>query len=249
MYRTTPHSTTGVSLAELIFGRKLLTNLPGVDENKEGDLEVRDSNRVAKEKGKVYNDQKLKAKRSKIKEGDQVLLKHNALSKMALPFEPHPYRVVPKAGSGVTVKSLSGVQYHRNSSHLKVFDGSKLLRESQEEKGETQVSHGEFLVDPLVENLMNLHVRRKLIQPGIVSAAGEMSTPLPTRLRRIPARFKDFELYQGVTQKIVAITSDSLSCLVLLTSQLLLQKGERICPYVVYASLYFEHVRDSCAIC
>ena len=43
---------------------------------------------------------------------------------------------------------------------------------------------------------MNLHVRRKLIQPDIVSAAGEMSTPLPTRLRRIPARFKDFELFQ-----------------------------------------------------
>lgn len=96
---------------------------------------------------------------------------------------------------------------------------------------------------------MNLHVRKKLIQPDIVSAAGEVPTPLPTRLRKIPARFKDFELYQGVTQKIVAITSDSLSCLVLLTSQLLLQKGERICPYVVYASLYFEHVRDSCAIC
>ena len=137
-----------------MFGRKLLTSLPGVDENKEGDLEVRDKNSVAKEKGKVYNDQKSKAKTSEIKEGDQVLLKHNALSKMALPFEPHPYRVVSKAGSGVTVKSLSGVQYHRNSSHLKVFDGSKLLRESQEEKGqkgETQVSHGEFLVDPIVE--------------------------------------------------------------------------------------------------
>lgn len=109
MYRTTPHSTTGVSLAELMFGRKLLTSLPGVDENKEGDLEARDSNRVAKEKGKVYNDQKRKAKRSKIKEGDQVLLKHNALSKMALPFKPHPCRVVSKAGSVVTVKSLSGV--------------------------------------------------------------------------------------------------------------------------------------------
>lgn len=151
MHRTTPYSSTDVSLAELMFGRKLLTSLPGVDENKEGDLEVRDRNSVSKEKGKVYNDQTRKAKTNEIKDGDQVLLKQNALSKMALPFEPHPYCVVSKAGSGVTVKSLSGEQYHRNSSHLKVFDGSKLLRESQEEKGKTQVSHGEFLVDPIVE--------------------------------------------------------------------------------------------------
>lgn len=63
--------------------------------------------------------------------------------------------------------------------------------ESLKKKRETQVSHGEFLVDPVVETF-----DEQLIQPDIVSAAGEMSTPLPTRLRRIPARFKDFELYQ-----------------------------------------------------
>lgn len=73
MHRTTPYSSTDVSLAELKFGRKLLTSLPGVDENKEGDLEVRDRNSVSKEKGKVYNDQKRKAKTNEIKDGDQVL--------------------------------------------------------------------------------------------------------------------------------------------------------------------------------
>ena len=68
-------------------------------------------------------DQKRKAKTSEIKEGDQVLLNQNALSKMTPPFEPQRYRVVSKAGNSVTVKSPNGVQNNRNSSYL--INGSK----------------------------------------------------------------------------------------------------------------------------
>ena len=130
MYKTTPHSTTGVSPPELMFSRKLRTRLPGLEQNTEGDLELRDRDSEAKEKGKVYIEQNRKAKTTEIKEGDQVLLKQNALSKMTPPFEPQPYRVVSKGGSNVTVKSPSCVQYNRNSSYL--INGSKPLGESQE---------------------------------------------------------------------------------------------------------------------
>ena len=52
MYRTTPHSTTSVSPPELMFSCKLRTRLPGLDQNIEGDLELRDR---SKRKGKgVY---------------------------------------------------------------------------------------------------------------------------------------------------------------------------------------------------
>ena len=78
----------------------------------------------------MYIEQNRKAKTTEIKEGDQVLLKQNALSKMTPPFEPQPDHVVSKGGSSVTVKSPSGVQYNRNSSYL--INGSKPLRESQE---------------------------------------------------------------------------------------------------------------------
>lgn len=122
-----------------MFSRKLCTRLPGLEQNTEGDLEVRDRDSEAKEKGKVYIHQKHKAKTSDIKEGDQVLLKQNALSKMTSPFESQPYGIFSKAGGSVTVKSPSGEQYNRSSFHLEIFHGSKPLGESQEEKGEIQV--------------------------------------------------------------------------------------------------------------
>ena len=40
MYRTTPHSTTGVSPAELLFFRKLRTRIPGIEEFPVDDQEV-----------------------------------------------------------------------------------------------------------------------------------------------------------------------------------------------------------------
>ena len=58
MYRTTPHSTTGVSPAELMFGRKLRTRLPGIEENTVEDLEVKDRDSEAKEKVKIYIDKR-----------------------------------------------------------------------------------------------------------------------------------------------------------------------------------------------
>ena len=42
MYRTTPHSTTGVSSAEFLFHRKLRTRLPGNEEFAVDDQEVRE---------------------------------------------------------------------------------------------------------------------------------------------------------------------------------------------------------------
>ena len=118
------------------------------------------------------------------------MLKQNAFSKMTPPFEPQPYRVVSKAGSSVTFKSSSGMQYNRNSSYL--INGSNPLGESQE-----------VLI-------------------------GDVCTR-PSILRKMRTRLKDFELYQqGITQNTVATTSDCLSCLVLLISQLLFQKGEGV---------------------
>ena len=74
MYRSTPHSTTGVSPAELLFGRRIRTKLPHLQGFTVED-EVRDRDSERKEKGKVYADWKKKAHESKIQEGDKVLLR------------------------------------------------------------------------------------------------------------------------------------------------------------------------------
>jgi len=73
MYRSTPHSTTGISPAELLFGRRIRTKLAQLQEFT-GEDEVRDRGSERKEKGKLYADRKRNALESKIQRGDNVLL-------------------------------------------------------------------------------------------------------------------------------------------------------------------------------
>ena len=88
MYRTTPHSTTGVSPAELLFRRKLRTRIPGTEEFPVEDQEVRDRDNEAKEKGKLYADEKRCARESDVKEGDTVLLRQERKNKLTPTFRP-----------------------------------------------------------------------------------------------------------------------------------------------------------------
>ena len=120
-YRTTPHSTTGMSPAELLFRRKLRTRIPTIDEFSAEDQEVRDRDSEAKEKGKLYADEKRQARESDVKEGDTVLLKQQQQNKLTLTFSPEPFRVLEKTGNSVVVESSEGIQYKRNSTHVKRF--------------------------------------------------------------------------------------------------------------------------------
>ena len=74
MYRTTPHSTTGVSPAELLFRRKIRTRLPGIDYYDYDDLEMRDRDKESKQKSKIYTDEKRRAQET-VKEGGQGIVK------------------------------------------------------------------------------------------------------------------------------------------------------------------------------
>ncbi|VDI82386.1 Hypothetical predicted protein [Mytilus galloprovincialis] len=75
-YRSTPHSTTGKSPAELLFNRKIRTKLPEINaENEKDDSDTRRKNFEMKEKGKIYRDKKRKTRESDIDVGDIVLQK------------------------------------------------------------------------------------------------------------------------------------------------------------------------------
>ena len=118
MHRTTPHSTTGISPAELIFRRKLRTRIPGIEEFQVDDQEVRDRDKEEKERGRLYADEKRGARVSDVKEGDKVLLKQEKKDKLTPTFRPEPFHVLEKAGNSVVVESPEGVQYKRNSTHV-----------------------------------------------------------------------------------------------------------------------------------
>ena len=114
-HRNTPHSTTGVSLAELLF--KISTKLLELDSviKKETDEAVRNQDRAKKECRKLDTDQKKKRKRNRT--GNKVLLQQKRQGKLTSFCEPEPYNVVEKDESQVLIKSPAGDQYKRNVAH------------------------------------------------------------------------------------------------------------------------------------
>lgn len=122
-YRSTPHQVTGVSPAELLFGRKLRTKLPEIRKETKAELNeaIRDRESLKKELGKQYTDSHRHAKESNTKVGDEVLLQQRRRDKFSTHFEPDPYKIVEKTGSQVTVQSNTGVQYKRNVSHTRPY--------------------------------------------------------------------------------------------------------------------------------
>ena len=144
-YRSTPHQTTGVSPAELLFGRKIRTKLPELDSASRPILDeaIRDRDILRKQRGKEYADEKRQAKDSGIRVGDEVLLKQKPANKLTTAFEPKPYRVVEKEGSQVTVQSSSGVKYKRNVAHTKPYVRKEIAStptdtNSSEERADTE---------------------------------------------------------------------------------------------------------------
>ena len=82
MYHSTPHSTTDISPAELLFRRCIRTKLPQLQEFSVED-KVRDCDSERKQKEKVYADCKRNVQESNIQEGDKVWLRQQKENKLS----------------------------------------------------------------------------------------------------------------------------------------------------------------------
>lgn len=167
MYRSSPHSTTLKSPAELMFNRSIRNKLPSLEQplDKTMDGELRDQDTQMKQKGKEYADERRHAKSNVIKEGDEVVAKRQIITnKLATTFEPTIYKVVNRKGSEVTIENAgTGTQYRRNVSHVKKVPPQN-----------------------------DTHT-----QPQVVNTPSEQtSSPKPPspRKRRMPTRYQDFDL-------------------------------------------------------
>lgn len=129
MYHAANHTTTGKPPSELMFGRRIRTKLPSVPTAAIEDGEVRDRDRVEKEKGREYADNKRRAKPSNIQEGDQVLVKQTKKkNKLSTDFSPEQFEVVQKKGTDVTLQSSSsGKIIRRSAAHLKTIPRNNVL--------------------------------------------------------------------------------------------------------------------------
>ena len=77
-YRSTPHTTTRVSPAELLFGRKMRTKLPEFHED-HGVSELQDRDGEMKVKAKLYADRKRHAEYSDLVPGNRVLVERKRM--------------------------------------------------------------------------------------------------------------------------------------------------------------------------
>lgn len=136
MYRSTPHSVTGVTPAELLFNRKLRTKIPEIDNSSEFvEEEIRERDKWLKEKGKQYYDKANRAKECELGQGDRVLIRAPKENKLSPNFSPKEYKVIDRKGNSVTLESEEGRKYKRNLTQVrKVIDLESEESENEEEE-------------------------------------------------------------------------------------------------------------------
>ncbi|KAL9968950.1 hypothetical protein ACROYT_G021102 [Oculina patagonica] len=99
-YRSTPHSTTGKSPAELLFRSKLKTKMPELVDLEEEEIEVsdqgiRDQDTQRKQSGKDYADKRFHARDRNVREGDNVSLEKKNETSCRLAMRMNHIRTKP----------------------------------------------------------------------------------------------------------------------------------------------------------
>lgn len=121
MYRSTPHSTTLRTPAELMFNRNIRDKLPTIYQPVEVDPELADRDKKKKEEGKEYGDRKRRAAASDVAVGDRVFAKRQMVNnKLATPFDSTEYELVQRKGPDAVIKSTdTSATFRRNVAHLR----------------------------------------------------------------------------------------------------------------------------------
>ena len=179
-YRSTPHTTTGVSSAELLFGRKIRTKLPEFHEDRLAS-EVQDRDGEMKAKAKLYADKKRHAEYSDLVPGDRVLLKQEKQNKLSTPFAPEPYDVVSRNGSSIIIKSPEGVQLKRNTAHVKKYE-------------EPPPMPSQTVLLPVGKDVQ---AEIPTLPTNLEMDCGKTRTAIstrPVRHKKLPEKFKDFDM-------------------------------------------------------
>ena len=121
-YRATPHGTTGVSPAEMLFNRKLQTKLPQIHVQVESDekKKIRSEHNRKKLAQKQYFDKRHRATKKEVAIGDKVLVKQKK-STTKPPYDHHPFTVNEVDGNKVKMSREDGATRVRDKNQIKVL--------------------------------------------------------------------------------------------------------------------------------
>ena len=134
-YRTTPHTTTKVPPAQLLFNRVVKGKLPVLERKAKvinRHAEATRNDEVRKESAKIYADSKRRAKHSEIQIGDTVICQQNKQNKLSTRFNPVPYTVIKIKGTRITARNNNKF-ITRNVSFFKKLSDKTVVEESDDD--------------------------------------------------------------------------------------------------------------------
>lgn len=143
-YRSTPHSSTGVAPASLIFINPNLSRLPRLikpieDEHAARIEQAREKDGKAKQKMKAYADKRRRARENSFEVGDRVLLRQNfgkrVFNKTDSLFAKRAYTIEKKRGTLIEAMDEQGNKLVRNAAFFKL-DARKRYEDEDEEEFE-----------------------------------------------------------------------------------------------------------------
>ena len=119
MYRTTPHTTTSISPAQMLFHHIPNNGLPTIQPSK-STVSNRETN--YREQIKEYIDKKRFTKHKDFQIGEKVLVKRPITkSRMDSFYEQHPYTITENYKNSVRIKDTKGKVHIRNKALVKQY--------------------------------------------------------------------------------------------------------------------------------
>ncbi|CAB3996654.1 PREDICTED: uncharacterized protein K02A2.6-like [Paramuricea clavata] len=108
-YRATPHNTTKIAPAELLFNRTIRTKLPQQNTSSkpiDKHIMAKENDHNSKSHMKRYTDQARHTKKTLINVGDLIIYKQQKKNKFSTKFNPAPYKVIKVHGANDTLIKL-----------------------------------------------------------------------------------------------------------------------------------------------
>ena len=123
-HRSTVHTTTGKSPAEMLYVRNISTKLPDTGQLGEVDdsaslQQTKDRDTKKKHVVADYTDKRRQASEKELETADLVLLEKK--KKLSPAYESEPCKIKACYGDQIHIESPQGETYKRNSQHLKKY--------------------------------------------------------------------------------------------------------------------------------